>query len=314
PSTYYGNPTDSHVRADVNIGFVTIEHQMGAVTLRNHTSVANYDRGYQNFVPGAVTPDQSQVTLTAYNNATDRTNLFNQTDFTYLGTTGSIRHTVLFGGEIGRQLTDNFRNTGFFNNVGTSMQAPFGNPTISTPVTFRQSATDADNHLNTDLAAVYAQDQLEFSPEWQAIVGLRFDSFDLEYHNNRNGDNLSRKDDLVSPRAGLIYKPVAQASVYANYSVSYLPSSGDQFSSLTTITQQVKPEKFTNYELGAKWEITPQFSTTAAVYRLDRTNTRATDPADPTRIIQTGRTRTNGYELGVTGSLTKYWSVSGGYG
>ena len=51
--------------------------------------------------------------------------------------------------------------------------------------------------------------------------------------------------------------------------MSYLPSSGDQFSSLTTITQQVKPEKFTNREIGAKWEINPQFSATVAVYRLD---------------------------------------------
>ena len=33
-------------------------------------------------------------------------------------------------------------------------------------------------------------------------------------------------------------------------------------------------------------------------YRLNRTNTRSTDPNDPTRIVQTGSQRTNGYELG----------------
>ena len=147
----------------------------------------------------------------------------------------------------------------------------------------------------------------------QAIVGLRFDSFDLDYHNNRNGDTLSRKDELVSPRAGLILKPVAQLSLYGNYSVSYLPSSGDQFSSLTTITQQVRPEKFTNYEVGVKWDITRSFAFTSAVYQLDRTNTRATDPSDPTRIIQTGSTRTDGFEIGLSGNITKAWSVAGGY-
>ena len=57
--------------------------------MRNHTTIANYDRSYQNYVPGAVSADQSQVALTAYNNATDRTNLFNQTDFTYVATTGA---------------------------------------------------------------------------------------------------------------------------------------------------------------------------------------------------------------------------------
>jgi catecholate siderophore receptor len=95
--------------------------------------------------------------------------------------------------------------------------------------------------------------------------------------------------------------------------VSYLPSSGDQFSSLTTVTQQVKPEKFDNYELGAKWDVSRSFSLTTAVYRLNRTNTRSTDPNDPTRIVQTGSQRTNGYELGWTGSLTRRWRVAGGY-
>jgi catecholate siderophore receptor len=111
----------------------------------------------------------------------------------------------------------------------------------------------------------------------------------------------------------LIIKPVAQLSFYGNYSVSYLPSSGDQFSSLTTITQQVAPEKFTNYEIGAKWDLNPGFALTSAVYQLDRTNTRATDPNDPTRIIQTGSTRTDGFEFGATGSVTSTWSVAGGY-
>jgi catecholate siderophore receptor len=97
------------------------------------------------------------------------------------------------------------------------------------------------------------------------------------------------------------------------YGVAYLPSSGDQFSSLTSITQQVKPEKFSNYELGAKWDIRSNLSVTTALYRQDRTNTRATDPNDPTRIVQTGSQRTNGYELGLNGAVTNRWSVVGGY-
>jgi len=108
-------------------------------------------------------------------------------------------------------------------------------------------------------------------------------------------------------------KPIDTMSVYVNYGVAYLPSSGDQFSQLTSITQQVKPEKFTNYELGAKWDIRRNLAFTTAVYRQDRTNTRATDPNDPTRILQTGSQRTNGYEVGLNGFVTSKWSVAGGY-
>jgi catecholate siderophore receptor len=312
-ATYFGNPDQSHVGARVNLGSAMIEHQAGRLTIRNRTLVGAYDRGYQNFVPGAVSADGTQDVLSGYNNATRRLNVFNQTDITYSRSTGSIRHTFLAGMELGRQLTDNFRNTAYFNNSTTSILVPMSDPVIHTPVTFRQSATDADNHVETRVAAAYVQDQIELTSWLEAVGGVRFDRFDLRFHNNRTVDNLRRIDDLVSPRAGLIFKPAAAVSIYANYSVSYLPSSGDQFSSLTTITQQVKPEQFHNYELGVKWDLMRSLSLTTAVYRLDRTNTRSTDPNDPTRIVQTGSQRTNGWEIGVNGGITRRWKIAGGY-
>ncbi len=312
-STYYGDPHQTFVRANVNLASTTVEHHAGRLTFRNQTLFGDYDRGYQNFVPGVVTPDGSQVTLSAYNNATARQNLFNQTDLTYTVTTGAVRHTLLAGAEFGLQSTDNFRNTGYFNNLTTTILAPFDDPTISTPMTWRQSATDADNHLRTNVAAAYVQDQAELSSHVQLLGGVRLDRFDLTYHNNRTGDTLDRADNLVSPRAGLVYKPTVPVSLYTSYSVSYLPSSGDQFSSLTNITEQLKPEKFTNYEVGAKWDAMSALSFTAAVYRLDRTNTRSIDPNDPTRIIQTGSQRTNGVELAANGRVSKDWNIAGGY-
>ena len=312
-STFFGNPDESHVGARVNIGSATIEHQAGRLNIRNRTLVGDYDRGYQNFVPGAVTADKTQDALSAYNNATRRRNIINQTDLTYSLSTGGIRHTLLAGAEESRQLTSNFRNTGYFNDRDTSILIPYSNPVISTPVTFRQSATDADNHLTTNVAAAYVQDQIQLSRYVQVIAGLRFDHFDLQYHDNRSGANLSRIDNMASPRAGVVFKPLTSVSIYASYGVSHLPSSGDQFSSLTTITQQVKPEKFTNYEAGVKWDMTRLLSFTTAVYRLDRTNTRSTDPNDPTRIVQTGSQRTNGFEAGWNGSITRAWKIAGGY-
>jgi len=311
--TFYGNPDDSHVRAAVQLASATVDHSIGSLSIRNRTHAGDYDRGYQNYVPGAVSADKSRVTITAYNNATQRRNLFNQTDLTWSARTGAMRHTFLAGAEFGRQVTDNFRNTGFFNNAATSITVPYLDPTVTAPVTYRQSATDADNHLLARVAAAYAQDQVALSPRLLLVAGARFDRFELSYHNNRNGDDLRRSDDLVSPRAGIIVKPVEPLSLYGNYSVSYLPGSGDQFSSLTTITEQLKPEQFRNYELGAKWDASSALALTAAAYRLDRTNTRSTDPNDPTRIVQTGSQRTNGFEIGATGRVTSAWSIAGGY-
>ena len=312
-STFYGNPRDSHVRAQVNLASALVEHRFAGATLRNRTMVGRYRRFYQNFVPGAATPDAAQVALTAYNNATDRTNVFNQTDVTWAASTGRLRHTLLAGAEAGRQASDNFRMSGFFNNTAASILVPFAQPTITTPVTFRQNATDADNHVRATIAAGFVQDQVEVSRHLQLIGGVRVDRFDLQYQNNRNGSELARTDILVSPRAGLVFKPAAPVSIYGSYGVSYLPSSGDQFSSLTVITQQLKPEQFTNYEAGMKWDPLPGLSLATALYRVDRTNTRSTDPNDPTRIVQTGSQRTNGYELGASGQVMPAWRLAGGY-
>ena len=311
--TFFGDPDNSPARVGVNLASASVDHQAGRFNIRNRTMFGDYDRFYQNYVPGAVTTNKQFAAITAYNNATKRQNLFNQTDVTFMASTGSIRHNFLAGAEIGRQLTDNFRRTGFFNNTTTSTLVALSDPLVTTPVTFRQNATDANNHIKTNLGATYVQDQIEINRYLQVVTGVRFDYFDLRFHNNRNNQDLRRIDRLVSPRAGVIVKPFTELSIYANYGVAYLPSSGDQFSSLTNITQQVKPEKFNNYELGAKWDVRRNLSVTTAVYRQDRTNTRATDPNDPARILQTGSQRTNGFEFGLNGRITSKWSVAGGY-
>jgi catecholate siderophore receptor len=156
----------------VNIATVVLDHSFSDnVTLRNRTVFGDYDKFYQNVFPGAIDPTATSVTISAYNNAQQRENLFNQTDLTFSLSTGAVTHRMLAGIELGRQVTDNFRNTGFFNDTALTVQAPLSDPTISVPVTFRQSATDADNHGKATIAAVYLQDQIEFSEHFQAILG-----------------------------------------------------------------------------------------------------------------------------------------------
>ena len=314
PSTVYGNPAVGWVNARVNLASFAFDHQAGALRIRNRTLAGGYDRGYQNYVPGAVSTDGSMLSITAYNNATKRTNVFNQTDVTYPVRFRGITHTLAAGVEFGAQTTDNFRNTGFFNNSATSIAVPATTTLIVTPITFRQNAADADNHIRANVAAGYAQDQIQLSKAVRVVAGLRYDYFGLQYHDNRSGLALYRPDNLVSPRGAVIYKPIEPVSLYGSYTMSYLPSSGDQFSSLTVVTHQLEPEQFNNYEIGAKWDLRDNVSVSTAVYRLDRTNTRSTDPNDTTRIVQTGSQRTNGFEFGVTGNVTPQWQIAGGYG
>lgn len=312
-STFFGNPNDSHARAAVHIGSLTLEHQAGAWNLRNTTLAGDYDKYYGNVFPGAMNANTMQVSLSGYDNGTVRRNLFNQTDATTLISAWGIRHTLLIGSEFGRQRSTNFRQTAYFNGNATSVLVPFSDPLYRTPATFRQSASDAHNTPHVNVAAVYMQDQMEFGRHLQFVAGLRYDYFDMDFRNLRTNEQLESNDHMMSPRLGVVVKPITPLSLYGSYSVAYLPNSGDQFASLTATSRTLKPESFHNYEAGAKMEINRRLSLTAALYRLDRTNTTARDPNNPALIVQTGSQRTNGFELGVNGNLTSKWMVVGGY-
>jgi catecholate siderophore receptor len=312
--TFFGDPSQSWADARINVGTALIEHDLGpALLLRNRTLVGDYDKMYQNVFPGALDSAGALVSISAYNNRNDRNNLFNQTELTYRVATGSVSHTLLGGIEVGRQVSRNLRMTGFFGGTETTVTAPLDQPTISRPVSFRPGETDAHNRTRVNTAGVYLQDQVALTPYLQLIAGARIERFDLVFHNFRNGEDIDRQDDLVSPRAGVVVKPVEPLSLYGSYGVSYLPSAGDQFSSLSATSETLEPEKFENYEVGAKLEVVTGLSLDAAVFQLDRSNTSAPDPVDPALTIQTGSQRTKGFELGATGNLTSRWQVAGAY-
>ena len=39
----------------------------------------------------------------------------------------------------------------------------------------------------------------------------------------------SKKDEEVTPRAGVVYKPADNVSLYASYSETFMPATGEQF-------------------------------------------------------------------------------------
>jgi catecholate siderophore receptor len=328
--TFFGDPDKSYAKADVHIAQLAVEHRFAeGLTLRSRTLYGDYDKFYQNVFPNGAASASDTVALSAYNDSTDRNNLFSQTDLIWQSRLGGIDQTLLFGFELGRQKSRQRRQNGFFGPLEAgSVTVPLSDPTIDTDVEFFPFNTNGGcrpsdpltvctpaNFVKTraNIAAVYIQDQIRISPMFEIVAGLRFDRFELDVTNLNNGDEFGRTDNLWSPRLGLIFKPMENLSVYASYSRSYLPQSGDQFSSLAVNTETLKPERFDNYEIGAKWEPVEGLLATAAIYRLDRTNTRVVDPADSTRFLLSGEQRSKGIELGLERSIDDNWQVSAGY-
>ena len=309
--TFFGDPDASFSDADVQIASFAAEHGFSdSLKLRNRTLLADYDKFYQNVFPSsAINPATDSLTLGAYNSRNDRQNLISQTDLIWSGQLLGIDQTLLVGFEAGRQRSRNQRLSGTF---AGGNRVSLDDPTVAPTISYARSASDADNRTRATFAAGYVQTQLRPTNTLEIVAGLRFDRFRLSVDDERPGvATFARTDRLWSPRLGLVFKPAGNLSLYGSYSRSYLPQSGEQFSGLNPTTAALKPERFDNYEVGAKWEPVDGLLATAAVYQLDRTNTQARDAQD--RVVLTGATRTRGLELGLERSITDEWQVSAGY-
>lgn len=312
-STFFGNADQSISRSTVDAFTAALEHDLGGgLKLKNSFRAAHYDKFYQNVFAGSAVNSAGNLTVSAYNASNDRTNLFNQTDLSAKVTMAGMEHSLLAGVEVGRQSSTNKRATGFFGNA-TSITVPASTP-FAAATRFQASSSDADNQVEANVAAAYLQDQITLSKQWKILAGLRYDRFQVDLDDRRSTTaavDLKRTDNAVSPRLGVIWQPNEWSTYYASYSYAFLPS-GEQLS-LAVNAADLAPEKARNYEVGARWDIRPALSLSAALFRLDRDDVRVADPANPGFFVRTGQQRTEGLELGLQGDVTRNWQVFAGY-
>jgi catecholate siderophore receptor len=307
---FFGVPGVNYTKLEAQIAKLRLD---GALTSNLSFSgtilYGDYDKTYLNVYPnGAATAQSGTVALAAYSDPTQRENFIAQANLVWAVETGPLMHKILVGTEYGDQKSANRRFNGALSNATFNLANPIF-PSVNFSTLSRDTVSDVT------FFSVYVQDQISFGDHIDVVAGLRYDNFDID------GTDLfpvvdrpfARKDEKVSPRLGLIFKPQENISVYGSYSQSFLPRSGDQFLALTVTQQNLAPEKFTNYEIGAKWDVQPNLNLTLAVFQLERSNATTPDPRNPVVSINIGTTRTQGIELAVTGNITSSWQVHGGY-
>lgn len=305
-STYFGNPAISVSRVYLDAFYAQLTKDIeGGGRLRTHFRRTSYDKFFQNVFPGSTRLNGGvlEVAMLAHNSLTTRTNTFNQTDLTLPFRLGSVQHTLLTGFELGRQEGGNRREGGLFNGTTNIVYTPVSAPLVTLPVTFRTSATDPNNASVARVAALFVQDQVRWSPQWITVFGLRHDRLDIDVRDFQQNRTLASRDRLWSPRAGIVYQPAPNFSLYGNYSIGYTPRAGELLSALTPSNQALRPEKLVNREAGAKWDIEPTLQATASAYQLDRTGVAVVDPSSPTQqLMLVDGQRTRGVELSLGGS------------
>lgn len=309
--TFFGSPAANHSAVTAHIARARLDHDFSDGLSGNLSGqYAHYDKYYGN-VYARSPATTTTVELEGYNSDTIRENWIVQGNLVWKGETASLGHQLLLGFEASDQLTDAKRSEAAFGAAATSrITVPLAQRLTLPTVTFGASSRSSLSKVRA--LSAYVQDQIDLGELVKVVLGLRYDDFRITSTNRVNSFRATRSDGKWSPRAGLIIKPRENVSLYASYAKSFLPQSGDQFTVLDATTASLTPEEFRNLEAGVKWDLTERLTFTAAAFQIDRTNTRANDPITGV-VVQTGKSRTKGFELAAVGQIAKGLQVTLGY-
>lgn len=303
-----------------------LQHRFSENTKLNVSAFyGDYEKRYANFYASSYTQgsDPDQVTLDGYVDTTQRQNLILSGNLISKVVIGAIEHTLLLGVERIDTASNQDRFNAFWDTTeddneifaitrpvalsgGTGINA-VGNTTRND---FSLDLND-DTHVDIDVLSVYLQDEVRLTQQLSVVLGARFDEFEISVLNVPASETRRRKDDEVSPRAGVIYKPMASMSVYASYSESFLPRSGEQFANINGSKNQLDPDTFFNLELGFKWNISDRLNFTAALFEIEKSSPQVADSDSST--LDVIDSTIEGFEAQIQGQINDSWTLSAGY-
>ena len=321
----FGDPSLNDNRLEAHLFRATLQHQFSdSFKGRASAFYGDYDKFYQNFYASSYdavnTPNT--VGLDGYVDTTQRQNLILSGDIIGQFQMGPFNHTLVTGVEF----IDTVNNNDRFNPVWSDSNDDveffsIGRPLLinngrgiaanGNPTTLAFTDLNDDTEADVQVFSAYIQDEIEISDQLDIIIGARFDSFEIDVFNVPANDRRSRTDEEVSPRLGLVYKPVENISLYASYSESFLPRSGEQFASINGNNNALDPNTFTNVEAGLKWDFANGLSLTSAIFEIEQSSPQVADN-DPSTLDVIDST-INGFEVQLQGQVTDSWFITGGY-
>nr|WP_260115506.1 catecholate siderophore receptor Fiu [Pseudoduganella ginsengisoli] len=343
---YYGYRTDyEDISADM--ATVKIEHELAPKTTLTNTSrygKSSIDRiltGVNGVVPVAATvaPAGWKVVRTRQSILQDNEILANTTNVVTEFNTGALVHNLSAGLEFLSEQQFTPTRAG----LGTYTAAPAANgfpavtglwanlyhpdPNDGTLTGYAPVLTGAYSKGKTTTVAGYVFDTLKLTSQWQINGGVRYE----HYRTSTDAatvsatapvgallaSQLNKSGNLASWKAGALYKPADNGSIYLSYATSQTPPGSANFTLSATpgniAAPNMDPQKTTNIELGTKWDvIEKQLALTGALYRTDNKNELTVTDAATNTVAQLGKRRVQGIELGAVGQITRNWSIIAG--
>ena len=321
----FADPENNFHELEAHVLRAALEHRFNDAIKGNFSAqYGDYDKVYSNFYANSYNQSANTVELDGYVDNTWRENLTLSANLIAEFDTANIAHTVIVGSEFIQ--TDSDQNR--FNPVFDSSLNDRETFSIARPLRFANlsgvnasgqtvnasfSDLNDDTRVDLNVFSFYLQDEIKLTEQLNLVLGGRFDRFAIDVFNADPAvlESRTRTDEEISPRAGLIYKPQDNISLYASYSESFLPRSGEQYTDINGSNNQLDPDTYSNREVGLKWDFAQGLSFTAALFENEQSSPQVAD-SDPA-TLDVIDSDISGFELQLSGQISADWTVSANY-
>ena len=304
----FGNSSANVQTLEATIMRAQVEHTLSDTSKANFSfTSSSFDKLYQNIYASGY--DGTLVTMDGYYDPTERDNTIMSANLVNELSLGGVVHTLLIGAEFIQTDNENLRYDANWSttnddneifNITRPMDFTVNSGGVATALDYvtklnRQTASDIS------VTSIFIQDQIDLSDNWKLMVGGRLDDFDITVDDIKNGTSESRNDNTFSPRAGVIYKPQENVSLYLSYSESFLPRSGEQFKALSATSARLDPDVFESTEIGMKVALNKNISLNAAYF--DSEQVRAERDNDTGETSEVRGLTVDGFEIELKGRV-----------
>lgn len=228
-----------------------------------------------------------------------------------------VPHRVLLGGDWYEENNSLLSRTKLAGSVGGPTRLSITNPVYGTTTgasyglrntPYTRSASQANRW------GVYLQDQIVLAERFILVGGVRYDRFDDR--NKVNG--VQYEDEDLTWRAGAIFKPREDVSIYASWSNTFEPQGAA--SQDPAVGGPFAPTTGSQIEGGVKTALFGgRVQSGMSIYRIVRENILQTDTTRPpvngrNQLAPIGEVTAKGFEFDLSADVTPDWVLTFNYG
>lgn len=309
-STYLGEPSTDKSNTKLYNSGVTLSHNFNDDwKLKAKFNYLKRDANDPSTTPNGFINEANGIVSRSFYSSNSSDDAYNGTvDITGNFSTWGLKHKALIGWD--------------YYSIETNLTARSGNANsinVYNPIYSPITPPSVNGYLNQPINwnGVYFQDQITILDKLHILGGGRYDwissssgfstsSMDLALEASKKGQLDNQR---FSPKVGLVYQPWDWLSLYGNY----VESIGNLSSRIGPNGNALPPETGEQYEVGFKNSFFEnRLSSSVSFFQLTKQNQAYR--LFPTNFYEpTGKTRSEGVEIDISGRITDNLSLIGSY-